>query len=146
MLKIPVEQQERRFEDEYCVELEEYERRVIIWQAEFKVLNKLYKSAESRGDTAETRRKLEECISRQPQKPVRKSIILTNPTSEALTKEIGMGYQNKALLTMKQQVCIRVVCTTTPHLSIHSGVGIKSPLTGYHGKALLLKIMYFHLY
>jgi hypothetical protein len=26
----PVEQRERRFEDEYCVELEEYERRVII--------------------------------------------------------------------------------------------------------------------
>ncbi|VYT53268.1 DUF3987 domain-containing protein [Citrobacter amalonaticus] len=98
LLKIPVEQRERRFEDEYCVELEEYERRVIIWQAEFKVLNKLYKKALSQGgDTTETRKKLEECISRQPQKPVRKSIILTNPTREALTKEIGMGYQNKAL-------------------------------------------------
>lgn len=98
LLKIPVEQRERRFKDEYCVELEEYERRVIIWQAEFKVLNKLYKKALSQGDdTAETSRKLEECISRQPLKPVRKFIILTNPTSEALAKEIGMGYQNKAL-------------------------------------------------
>ena len=59
LLKIPVEQRERRFEDEYCVELEEYERRVIIWQAEFKVLNKLYKKALSRGgDTAETRKNL----------------------------------------------------------------------------------------
>ncbi|MCW2095094.1 UNVERIFIED_ORG: hypothetical protein M2382_001602 [Enterobacter sp. BIGb0239] len=98
LLKIPVEQQERRFEDEYCVELEGYERRVIIWQAEFKVLNKLYKKALSQGgDIAETSKKLEGCISRRPLKPVRKSIILTNPTSEALAKEIGMGYQNKAL-------------------------------------------------
>lgn len=98
LLKEPVAQREREFEDAYRIELEEYERRVILWEAEFKVLNKLYKKALSQGeDTTETSRKLEECISRRPQKPLRKLIILTNPTSEALAKEIGLGYQNKAL-------------------------------------------------
>jgi hypothetical protein len=63
---------------------------------EFKVLNKLYKRLSQREDTAETAKELEECIA-ESRKPVRKSIILTNPTSEALTKEIGLGYQNRAL-------------------------------------------------
>lgn len=98
LLKNPFAQQEREFEDAYHAELKAYERKNILWEAEFEVLNRLYKKTLSKGeDTTETSRKLEECIGRQPKKPVRKGIIKTNPTSEALAKAIGLGYQNKAL-------------------------------------------------
>ncbi|MCW6567571.1 YfjI family protein [Yersinia ruckeri] len=98
LLKEPVAQLEREFEDAYRAEFEMYGRNIILWGAEFKVLNKLYKKDLSQGgDTTKTAKKLEECIGRKPKEPVRKVIILTNPTSEALAKAIGLGYQNKAL-------------------------------------------------
>jgi len=98
LLKDPFAQQEREFEDSYRAELKAYERINILWEAEFKVLNRLYKKTLSKGeDTTETIKKLEECIGRKPKVPVRKVIITTNPTSEALAKAIGLGYQNKAL-------------------------------------------------
>lgn len=98
LLKDPVAQLEREYDDAYRAELKMYERDIILWEGEFKVLNKLYKKELNQGgDITETRGKLEECIGRKPKKPVRKVIILTNPTSEALAKAIGLGYQNKAL-------------------------------------------------
>lgn len=98
LLKEPVAQLEREFEVVYLAEFKEYERRIILWEAEFKVLNKLYKKELSQGgDTTETGKNLEECIGRKPKMPLRKTIILTNPTSEALAKAIGLGFQNKAL-------------------------------------------------
>jgi hypothetical protein len=36
-------QLEREFEDDYCAELEVFERNIIIWEAQFKVLNKRLK-------------------------------------------------------------------------------------------------------
>ncbi|MGG8019412.1 DUF3987 domain-containing protein [Klebsiella aerogenes] len=98
LLKVPVEQLEREFEDAYRAELEEYERKIILWEAEFKVLNKLYKKELSqRVDSTASMKNLDECLRRKPKKPIRKFIILTNPTSEALAKELGLGYPNKAL-------------------------------------------------
>lgn len=98
LLKAPFAQQEREFEDAYRAELKAFERINILWEAEFKVLKRLYKKTLSKGeDTTETSKKIEECIGRQPKAPVRKVIITTNPTSEALAKSIGLGYQNKAL-------------------------------------------------
>ncbi|WP_411704173.1 DUF3987 domain-containing protein [Edaphovirga cremea] len=113
LLKAPVAQLEREFEGAYHTELEEYERRITLWEAEFKVLNKLYKKGLIQGDvTTETSRKLEECISRKPKKPVRKFIILTNPTSEALAREIGLGYQNKALFNDEAAVTCSPLIST----------------------------------
>lgn len=98
VLKDPVAQLEREYDDAYRAELKMYERDIILWEGEFKVLNKLYKKELSQGgDTTETGKNLEECIGRKPKMPLRKAIILTNPTSEALAKSIGLGYQNKAL-------------------------------------------------
>ncbi|UCQ26576.1 DUF3987 domain-containing protein [Edwardsiella tarda] len=98
LLKEPVAQLEREFEDTYRAELKVYERSMILWDGEFKVLNKLYKKElAQRGDITEISNRLDECIGRKPIAPVRKTIILTNPTSEALAKEMGLGYQNKAL-------------------------------------------------
>lgn len=98
LLKDPFAQQEREFEDTYRAELKAYERKNILWEAEFEVLNRLYKKTLSKGeDTTETGKALEEYIGRKPDKPVRKIIITTNPTSEALAKAIGLEYQNKAL-------------------------------------------------
>lgn len=98
LLKDPVAQLEREYEDAYRAELEVYERSFILWEGEFKVLNKIYKKELNQGgDTTETSKKLEKCIGRKPKMPVRKAIVLTNPTSEALAKAIGLGYQNKAL-------------------------------------------------
>lgn len=65
LLKNPFAQQEREFEDAYHAELKAYERKNILWEAEFEVLNRLYKKTLSKGeDTTETSRKLEECIGR----------------------------------------------------------------------------------
>ncbi|WP_187229756.1 DUF3987 domain-containing protein [Escherichia marmotae] len=98
LLKDPFAQQEREFENTYRAELKAYERKNILWEAEFEVLNRLYKKTLSKGeDTTETGKALEEYIGRKPDKPVRKIIITTNPTSEALAKAIGLEYQNKAL-------------------------------------------------
>ncbi|MDT3413374.1 DUF3987 domain-containing protein [Kosakonia cowanii] len=96
--KTPFAQQEREFEDVYREELKAYERINILWETAFNLLRILYKKTLSKGeDTTETSKKLEECIGRKPKVPVRKVIITTNPTSEALAKGIGLGYQNKAL-------------------------------------------------
>lgn len=98
LLKEPFAQLEREFEGAYRAELKVYERSIILWEGEFKVLNKRYKKELNQGgDIRETSKKLDECIGRKPKIPVRKAIILTNPTSEALAKAIGLGYQNKAL-------------------------------------------------
>ncbi|HDZ0569425.1 DUF3987 domain-containing protein [Enterobacter asburiae] len=98
LLKDPVVQLEREFEDDYRAELEIFERNIVLWEAQFKVLNKRYKKELSQSeDTTKTAKELEECIARKPKAPVRKAIILTNPTSEALAKAIGLGYQNRAL-------------------------------------------------
>jgi hypothetical protein len=61
------------------------------------------------------------------EKPVRKSIILTNPTREALTKEIGMGYQNKALFNDEAAGVYTSSLYNDPTPFNTSGVGIKSP-------------------
>ncbi|AST81068.1 TPA: DUF3987 domain-containing protein [Citrobacter farmeri] len=98
LLKKPVAQLEREFEDDYRAELEIYSRNIILWEAQFKVFNRLYKKALGEGlDTTEAAKQLKECVDRKPKAPVRKTIILTNPTPEALAKAIGQGYQNKAL-------------------------------------------------
>jgi hypothetical protein len=119
LLKDPFAQQEREFEDAYRAELKEHERKNILWEAEFKVLNRLYKKTLSKGeDTTETSQALEECIGRKPDKPIRKAIILTNPTSEALAKAIGLGYQNKALFNDEATAVYK-------GFSIHTGAETK---------------------
>lgn len=98
LLRVPVTQLEQELEKSYLEECEVYERHIVLWDAEFTVLNKRYKKALNQGeDITEIRKNLEECLARKPKKPVRKSIILTNPTSEALAKAIGQGYPNKAV-------------------------------------------------
>ncbi|BBR19707.1 MAG: DUF3987 domain-containing protein [Enterobacteriaceae bacterium] len=98
LLKEPFSQLEREYEAAYLAELKVYDRSIILWEGEFKVLNKLYEKALNRGgDITETSKNLEECIGRKPNIPVRKTFFLTNPTSEALAKAIGLGYQNRAL-------------------------------------------------
>ncbi|HFM2352225.1 TPA: DUF3987 domain-containing protein, partial [Escherichia coli] len=50
LLKDPFAQQEREFEDTYRAELKAYERKNILWEAEFEVLNRLYKKTLSKGE------------------------------------------------------------------------------------------------
>ncbi|HDL6964597.1 TPA: DUF3987 domain-containing protein [Yersinia enterocolitica] len=117
LLKDPVAQLEREFEDAYRVELKVYERSIILWEGEFKVLNKLYKKELIQGgNITETSNELNECIGRKPKMPVRKAIILTNPTSEALAKAIGLGYQNKALFNDEATALYKGSLFNTPAL------------------------------
>ncbi|EKT55819.1 MULTISPECIES: YfjI family protein [Morganellaceae] len=93
MLIAPVIQWEEAQKREYGSAQAEYQRHEAIWKIELKAHEKHYqKMFKDNGDVAEARRQLDECLQQAPVKPVQRRLIINDPTSEALTRELGQGY------------------------------------------------------
>ncbi|AXO17979.1 TPA: DUF3987 domain-containing protein [Providencia stuartii] len=93
MLIAPVIQWEEAQKREYGSAQAEYQRHEAIWKIELKAHEKHYqKMLKDNGDVAEARRQLDECLQQAPVKPVQRRLIINDPTSEALTRELGQGY------------------------------------------------------
>lgn len=93
MLMEPVLLWENRHKVEYGLAQTEYQRNYSIWKIERKAHEKHYqKMLKDEGDVIEARRRLDECLLQEPVKPVQRRLIINDPTSEALSRELGQGY------------------------------------------------------
>ncbi|EAA6842964.1 DUF3987 domain-containing protein [Salmonella enterica] len=81
---------ERELAEAFSVRLKEYERQYVLWGEECKSLKKaLQKAVRQKEGMEEARYELEECLKNEPIKPVRVRLTVTDPTPEALLKELG---------------------------------------------------------
>ncbi|MWL59887.1 DUF3987 domain-containing protein, partial [Escherichia coli] len=90
LIMAQIHQIERELADVFSVRLKEYERQYVLWDEECKSLKKLLQKAVRQKDGVDkARNELEECLKNQPIKPVRVRLTVTDPTAEALLKELG---------------------------------------------------------
>ncbi|MEX9624008.1 YfjI family protein [Proteus mirabilis] len=93
MLAEPIIQWEKAQKAEYGSAQAEYQRHEAIWKMERKAHEKHYqKMLKDEGDVAEAHRRLDKCLQQAPVKPVQRRLIINDPTSEALSRELGQGY------------------------------------------------------
>ncbi|MCW0329851.1 YfjI family protein [Pantoea ananatis] len=88
-----VTQLEQETDADFREELARYERALVLWKAEAAALEKCYKKAVAQAaDTTEAQQALDEALRRKPVRPVKKRLMISDPTSEALGKELGLGH------------------------------------------------------
>ncbi|HEQ1857599.1 TPA: DUF3987 domain-containing protein [Providencia alcalifaciens] len=93
LLTKAISQLEQQLEDEFYREKEIFDQSLVLWNCTFSVLDKSYKKALSQGiNIDETLLDLKKCLSQKPVEPVKKRLIINDSTSEALSKELGLGY------------------------------------------------------
>lgn len=93
MLFEPIIQWEKEQKVEYGLAQAEYQRNEAIWKSERKAHEKSYQKAiKDEGDVTEARHRLDECLQKEPIKPIQRRLIINDPTSEALSRELGRGY------------------------------------------------------
>lgn len=94
-----IHQFEHQLAEEFSVRLKEYERQYVLWGEECKSLKKLLQRAIRQKDRIEeARRELEECLKNEPVKPLRVHLTITDPTPEALLKEMS-GYSSLSIIS-----------------------------------------------
>lgn len=85
-----IHQFEHQLAEVFSAKLKEYERQYVLWDEECKSLKKsLQKARRQKDGIEEARRELEECLKNEPVKPVQVHLTVTDPTPEALLKEMG---------------------------------------------------------
>lgn len=90
LIMAQIHQTERELAEVFSVMLKEYERQYVLWDEECKSLKKSLQKAVRQKEGVETaRNELDECHRNEPVKPVRVHLTVTDPTPEALLKELG---------------------------------------------------------
>lgn len=90
LIMAQIHQTERELAEVFSVRLKEYERQHVLWDEECKSLKKSFQKAVRQKEGVETaRNELDECLRNEPVKPVRVHLTVTDPTPEALLKELG---------------------------------------------------------
>lgn len=90
LIMAQIHQTERELAEVFSVMLKEYERQYVLWDEECKSLKKSLQKAVRQKEGVETaRNELDECLRNEPVKPVRVHLTVTDPTPEALLKELG---------------------------------------------------------
>ncbi|PKH21889.1 hypothetical protein CIG19_15220 [Enterobacterales bacterium CwR94] len=85
-----IHQIEHELAEAFSVRLEEYKRHYVLWDEECRSLKKsLQKAVRQKEGVEEARFNLEECLKNKPIDPVRVRLTVTDPTPEALLKELG---------------------------------------------------------
>ncbi|HAT1685239.1 TPA: DUF3987 domain-containing protein [Klebsiella oxytoca] len=85
-----IHQTERELAEVFSVRLKEYGWQYVLWDEESRSLKKLLQKAVRQKEGVEkARNELEECLKNEPIKPVRVRLTVTDPTPEALLKELG---------------------------------------------------------
>ncbi|WP_283936112.1 DUF3987 domain-containing protein [Escherichia albertii] len=90
LIMAQIHQTERELAEVFSVTLKEYVRQYVLWDEECKSLKKSLQKAVRQKEGVETaRNELDECLRNEPVKPVRVHLTVTDPTPEALLKELG---------------------------------------------------------
>lgn len=85
-----IHQVENELAEAFSVRLEVYKRHYVLWNEKCKSLKKsLQKAVRQKEGVEEARINLEECLKNKPIEPVRVRLTVTDPTPEALLKELG---------------------------------------------------------
>lgn len=85
-----IHQFEHQLAEVFSARLKEYERQYVLWDEECKSLKKSFQKARRQKDgIEEAGRELEECLKNEPVKPVQVHLTVTDPTPEALLKEMS---------------------------------------------------------
>ncbi|MEG6329174.1 YfjI family protein [Enterobacter hormaechei] len=88
-----VTQLEQEIDTDFREEVVRYERALVLWKAEAAALEKCYKKAVAQNaDTTEAYQALDDAHRRKPVRPVKRRLMTSDPTNEALGKELGLGY------------------------------------------------------
>ncbi|MDP1298390.1 YfjI family protein [Klebsiella quasipneumoniae] len=89
---------ETRLEEEYRLLLIQYKKDMTSWKIEHKNAEKRYRQvcdlSPENPLRLETLEILNACTGREPEKPIRKRFTISDTTSEALRKELGLEYPN----------------------------------------------------
>lgn len=89
---------ETRLEEEYRLLLIQYKKDITSWKIEHKNAEKMYRQVCDLSPEnllrLETLEILNACTGREPEKPIRKRFTISDTTSEALRKELGLEYPN----------------------------------------------------
>lgn len=98
LLMRPVFHLETRLEEEYRLQLIQYKKELTSWKIEHKSAEKRYRQVCDLSPENPLRLEaleiLNTCTGREPEKPVRKRFTISDATSEALRKELGLEYPN----------------------------------------------------
>lgn len=117
-----IHQTERELAEVFSVMLKEYERQYVLWDEECKSLKKSLQKAVRQKEGVETaRNELDECLRNEPVKPVRVHLTVTDPTPEALLKELGQ-YSSLGITSDEEVLCMKASCGVRSQFLIHCGV------------------------
>ncbi len=117
-----IHQIEHELAEAFSVRLEEYKRQYVLWDEECKSLKKsLQKAVRQKEGVEEARYELEEWLKNEPIKPVRVRLTVTDPTPEAILKELG-EYSCLGKPLMREVLCMKASCAVKQQFLTPYGV------------------------
>jgi hypothetical protein len=124
---------ENRLEEEYRLQLIQYKKELTSWKIEHKSAEKRYRQVCDLSPKNPLRLEaleiLNACTGREPEKPVRKRFTISDATSEALRKELGLEYPNLVIASDEAGGNLRVICIAKHRGLIPSGAEIELQLS-----------------
>lgn len=124
---------ETRLEEEYRLLLIQYKKDITSWKIEHKNAEKMYRQVCDLSPEnllrLETLEILNACTGREPEKPIRKRFTISDTTSEALRKELGLEYPNLVIASDEAGGNLRVICIAKHRGLIPSGAEIELQLS-----------------